>query len=164
MVPPAKDASPWFGSVSTPQRSAFESIEPRLVADYADVFAGAHAALDGSSRVVVTVTRHDAALESLVRDAMPSPGDVDFAVVANSYAAQRDVRDRVIADAARWRAKGIDITGVRIDGLSNKVVVSADEGLAPGALASHYGSGILSVEVPTDYGKRPDGTPATPQR
>ncbi len=71
---------------------------------------------DGTGRIVVTVTRRDPALEALVTGAMPSPGDVEFATVANSYAAKRAVADQVVADAAQWRAQGVDITGVRIDG------------------------------------------------
>jgi hypothetical protein len=163
-VPSAKDGSAWFSGPTTPQRTAFEGIAPRLVTDFADVFAGAYAADDGTSRIVVTVTRRDPALEALVSGAMPSPGDVEFRTVTHSYAAKRAVADRIVADAPLWRAQGVDITGVRIDGRSDRVVVSAVEGLAPGVLARHYGPDLVSVEVPADTGKQPDGTVSTPQR
>ncbi|MEO7448065.1 MAG: hypothetical protein ABI336_07290, partial [Humibacillus sp.] len=103
-------------------------------------------------------------LESLVRGAMPAASDVDFVVVANSYATQRALADRIVADAAVWRSQGVDITGVRLDGPSNRVVVSANEGLVPGVLARHYGSDLMRVEVGADVGKRPDGSPATLQQ
>jgi hypothetical protein len=163
-LPDAKDGSTWFTGPTTPQRTAFESVEPRLVADFADVFAGAYAAGDGTDRIVVTVTRHDTALEALVTGAMPSPGDVTFATVANSYAVKRAVLDQIVADAPQWRAQGVDITGVRIDGRSDRVVVSAVEGLTPGVLARHYGPDLVRVEVAADTGKLPDGTVSTPQR
>jgi hypothetical protein len=163
-VPGARDGSAWFAGPSTPQRTAFESIEPRLTSEFADVFGGAYAASDGTGRIVVTVTRSDPALEALVTGAMPSPGDVEFATVANSYAVKRAVADQIVADARQWRAQGVDITGVRIDARSDRVVVAAAEGLTPGVLARHYGPGLVSVEVPADTGKLPDGTISTPQR
>jgi hypothetical protein len=162
--PGARDGSAWFAGPTTPQRTAFESVEPRLVAEFADVFGGAYAAGDGTGRIVVTVTRRDPALEALVSAAMPSPGDVEFATVANSYAAKRAVADQIVTDAPQWRARGVDITGVRIDGRSDRVVVAAVEGLTPGVLARHYGPGLVSVEVAADTGKLPDGTISTPQR
>jgi hypothetical protein len=162
--PGARDGSAWFAGPTTPQRTAFESVEPRLVAEFADVFGGAYAAGDGTGRIVVTVTRRDPALEALVSAAMPSPGDVEFATVANSYAAKRAVADQIVTDAPQWRARGVDITGVRIDGRSDRVVVAAVEGLTPGVLARHYGPGLVSVEVVADTGKLPDGTISTPQR
>jgi hypothetical protein len=110
------------------------------------------------------VTRRDPAVEALVSAAMPSPGDVEFATVANSYAAKRAVADQIVTDAPQWRARGVDITGVRIDGRSDRVVVAAVEGLTPGVLARHYGPGLVSVEVAADTGKLPDGTISTPQR
>ena len=163
-VPGARDGSAWFTGPTTPQRTAFESIEPRLTSEFADVFAGAYAAGDGTDRIVVTVTRSDPALESLVTGAMPSPGDVEFATVANSYAVKRAVADQIVADAPQWRAQGVDITGVRIDARSDRVVVAAVEGLTPGVLARHYGPGLVSVEVAADTGKLPDGTISTPLR
>jgi hypothetical protein len=162
--PGARDGSAWFAGPTTPQRTAFESVEPRLVAEFADVFGGAYAAGDGTGRIVVTVTRPDPALEALVRAAMPSPGDVEFATVANSYAAKRAVADQIVTDAPQWRARGVDITGVRIDGRSDRVVVAAVEGLTPGVLARHYGPGLVRVEVAADTGTLPDGTVSTPQR
>ena len=163
-MPGARDGSAWFTGPTTPQRTAFESVEPRLMSEFADVFAGAYAAGDGTGRIVVTVTRPDPALEALVTGAMPSPGDVEFATVANSYAVKRAVADQIVADAPQWRAQGVDITGVRIDGRSDRVVVAAVEGLTPGVLARHYGPGLVSVEVAADTGKLPDGTISTPQR
>ena len=163
-VPGAKDGSAWFTGPTTPQRVAFESVEPRLVSEFADVFAGAYAAGDGTDRIVVTVTRSDPALEALVTGAMPSPGDVQFVTVANSYAVKRAVLDQIVADAPQWRAQGVDITGVRIDSRSDRVVVSAVEGLTPGVLARHYGPSLVTVEVAADTGKVPVGTVSTPQR
>ncbi|GAA2160258.1 hypothetical protein FHX52_3041 [Humibacillus xanthopallidus] len=160
----AQDGSAWFTGPTTPQRTAFETVEPRLVTEFADVFAGAYAAGDGTDRIVVTVTRTDPALEALVTDAMPSPGDVEFRTVTHSYAAKRAVLDQIVADAPQWRAQGVDITGVRIDGRSDRVVVAAVEGLDPGVLARHYGPDLVSVEVAADTGKLPDGTLSTPQR
>ena len=162
--PGARDGSAWFAGPTTPQRTAFETVEPRLVSEFADVFGGAYAAGDGTGRIVVTVTRPDPALEALVRAAMPSPGDVEFATVANSYAAKRAVADQIVTDAPKWRARGVDITGVRIDGRSDRVVVAAVEGLTPGVLARHYGPGLVRVEVAADTGTLPDGTVSTPQR
>lgn len=163
-VPGAQDGSAWFTGPTTPQRTAFETVEPRLVTEFADVFAGAYAAGDGTDRIVVTVTRTDPALEALVTAAMPSPGDVEFRTVTNSYAVKRAVLDQIVADAPQWRAQGVDITGVRIDARSDRVVVAAVEGLTPGVLARHYGPDLVSVEVAADTGKLPDGTPSTPQR
>ncbi|WP_404388923.1 hypothetical protein [Humibacillus xanthopallidus] len=163
-MPGARDGSAWFTGPATPQRTAFESIEPRLTSEFADVFAGAYAAGDGMGRIVVTVTRSDPALEALVTGAMPSPGDAEFATVANSYAVKRAVADQIVADAPQWRAQGVDITGVRIDARSDRVVVAAVEGLSPGVLARHYGPGLVSVEVAADTGKLPDGTISTPLR
>jgi len=160
----SKDESAWFAGPTTPQRTAFETVEPRLVTDFADVFAGAYAAGDGTDRIVVTVTRSDPALEALVTGAMPKPGDVEFRTVTHSYAAKRAVLDQIVADAPQWRAQGVDITGVRIDGRSDRVVVSAVEGLSPGVLARHYGPDLVSVEVAADTGKLPDGTLSPPQR
>ncbi len=162
-MPGARDGSAFAGP-TTPQRTAFESIEPRLMSEFADVFAGAYAAGDGTNRIVVTVTRSDPALEALVTGAMPAPGDVEFATVANSYAVKRAVADQIVADAPQWRTQGVDITGVRIDARSDRVVVAAVEGLTPGVLARHYGPGLVSVEVAADTGKLPDGTISTPQR
>ena len=163
-MPGARDGSAWFAGPTTSQRTAFESIEPRLTSEFADVFAGVYAGGDGTGRLVVTVTRADPALEALVTGAMPSPGDVEFATVANSYAVKRAVADQVVADAPQWRAQGVDITEVRIDARTDRVVVAAVEGLTPGVLARHYGPGLVSVEVAADNGKLPDGTNSTPQR
>jgi hypothetical protein len=163
-VPPARDGSAWFSGAVTPQRTAFATVEERLETDFAAVFAGAYSAPDGNGRIVVTETSHDPALESLVRGAMPAADDVSFVVVANSYAAQRALADRVVADAGMWRAQGVDITGVRLDGPTNRVVVSADEGAEPGVLVQHYGGDVLTVAAGSEVGKRPDGTPATLQR
>jgi hypothetical protein len=160
----ARDGSEWFTGPTTPQRVAFETIEPRLVTDFADIFAGAYAAGDGTNRIVVTVTRRDPALEALVTGAMPSPGDVEFRTVAHSYAVKRAVLDRIVADAPLWRAQGVDITGVRIDGRSDRVVVAAVEGGAPGVLARHYGPHLVSVVAPAGTGTLPDGSLATPQQ
>jgi hypothetical protein len=163
-LPGVADGSAWFTGPTTPQRTAFESVEPRLVADFADVFAGAYAAGDGTDRIVVTVTRTDPALESLVTRAMPSPADVEFRTVTNSYAVKRAVLDQIVADAPQWRAQRVDITGVRIDGRSDRVVVSAVEGLTPGVLTRHYGPDLVSVVGAAGTGTLPDGSTSTPQR
>jgi hypothetical protein len=162
-VPPAREASTWFGALATPQTASFDAVEQQLVTRWPNVFSGAYAADATGSRIVVTVTRHDPALEALVRGAMPAPGDVSFVVVRHSYAEKARVLQQVDGERAAWRAKGVQILGVAMDARDDAVAVLADEGGAPGQLARRYGDLVRvvpSTAIPT--GKLPDGSTLPP--
>jgi hypothetical protein len=161
--PPAvvsgRDASTWFGALATPQTAAFGTVEQTLVSRWPDVFSGAYAADAAGSRIVVAVTRRDPALEALVTGAMPSPGDVEFVVARHSYAEKARVLQEISDQRAAWRAKGVEVIGVTMDGRGDAVVVLADEGGSPGLVAQRYGDLVRVVPSkagPT--GKLPDGT------
>ncbi|MBB2986695.1 hypothetical protein [Terracoccus luteus] len=161
-VAPERDSSLWLPGPLTPQRTAFDSIGTTLVARWPDVFAGAYATDDTNTRVVVTLTRRDAALESFVTGAMPGAGDVTFRVVSHSYATKQAVAQAVEKDAGGLRSQGVVLTGVSIDARTDRVVVAADESRAPGALERTYGADIVSVvpprlATPPDV-KLPDGS------
>ena len=134
LVPGAKDGSAWFTGPTTPSARPSRA-SSRGSCRSSPTFAGRLR----RRRRHRPHRRHrhapDPALEALVTGAMPSPGDVQFVTVANSYAVKRAVLDQIVADAPQWRAQGVDITGVRIDSRSDRVVVSAVEGLTPGVLA-----------------------------
>jgi hypothetical protein len=162
-VPPAREASRWFGTVTSPQTVAFDTVEQQLVTRWPAVFSGAYAADPTASRIVVTVTRHDPTLEALVRGAMPSPGDVDFVVVRHSYAEKARVLQQVGSERDAWRAKGVQVLGLAMDARDDAVVVLADEGSSPGLLARRYGDLVRvvpSTAIPT--GKLPDGSTLPP--
>lgn len=163
VVPPARETSTWFGTLSSPQTMSFDTVEQQLVTRWADVFSGAYAADASASHLVVTVTRHDPTLESLVRGAMPSPGDVTFVVVEHSYAEKARVLQEIGSEREAWRSKGVDVVGLSMDARADVVVVLADEGASPGLLAQRYGDLIRVVPssaVPTD--KLPDGSTLPP--
>lgn len=162
-VAPERDASTWFGTLATPQTAAFDTVEQQLVTRWPDVFSGAYAADATGTRLVVTVTRHDPTLESFVRGAMPSPGDVDFVVVKHSYAEKARVQQEIGNEREAWRTKGVQVLGLSLDARTDTVVVLADEGSSPGLLTQRYGDLVRVVQstaVPT--GKLPDGSTLPP--
>ena len=158
-VPAVRDASPWFGLLATPQTAAFDTVEQTLTSRWAQVFSGAYAA-DAGSHIVVAVTRHDPDLEALVAGAMPSPGDVRFVLARHTYAEKARVLQQLTAERDVWRAKGVDILNITMDGRADTVVVVADEHASPGLLAQRFGD-LVRVLPPTAVptGKLPGGTP-----
>jgi hypothetical protein len=166
-VPPAKDGSVWLTGRDTPQRAALDELIPTLSLSYPDVFGGAYATDETNTRLVVTVTRRDAGLESLVTSSMPSPGDVAFAVVANTAARKQEVAARVADDASGWLAKGIPIVDVRLDARADRVLVTVREAAAVSLIEQRYGTDIVRAEVgvgPPLGGTLTDPGPPTPQR
>lgn len=158
-VPPAGDASRWFAGAPTAQTSAFEAIEPQLVATYPDVFSGAYAADASNAHIVVALTRPDATVQSLVRGVMPSAGDVSFVTAEHSIAQKERLVAQIGADSPAWRAAGVTVLGIRLDGRTDRVVVTADEGPSPGWLAARYGPLVTVVPaVAAPGGKLPDGS------
>jgi hypothetical protein len=152
-VPSSRDTTRWFGGLTTPQTAAFATVEPTLVARWPGIFSGAYATDAAGAHVTVAVTRHDPGLEALVTAAMPSPGDVEFVVVDNSYAEKQKIAQEIMAERMLWRSKGVEILGVVLDGRSDSVVVMADEGTAPGLLVREYGD-VVRV-VPSVAGTTP---------
>lgn len=152
-VPAARDTSIWLSGASSPQRTAFDAIAATVAANYPDVFGGAYATDPGNTHLVVTVTRHDAELESFVTHAMPAPGDVDFVVVGHTAAEKVRVAEQIRADTPAWTKQGLTIERVAIDARTDRVVVSvapvpALGGAADSAadrLAQRYGPDLVVV-------------------
>lgn len=144
----ARDQNAWLQGPLTPQRSAFDSIAATLAARYPDVFSGAYAADAGNTRIVVALTRRDGALERLVTGAMPSPGDVEFVLAQHSFAEKQRVAAAIVGAMEALRSQGVLVREVRLDGRTDRVVVTADEGTSPGLLARTYGADLVSV-IPT---------------
>jgi hypothetical protein len=158
-VSPVDGGSMWLAGYSTPQARAFTALEATLAGQWSDVFSGAYAADADGSRIAVAVTRHDSALESLVTGAMPSPSDVDFVLAKHSYGEKARVLREIDAARANWRAKGVQIIGLSLDGRSDQVVVLADEGRSAGLVAQQYGDLVRVVPtVAGPPGKLPDGS------
>lgn len=145
----ARDSSRWLQGTMTAQRIAFDTLASTLAARWPDVFSGAYAADAGNSRIVVTLVRPDPALESLVRKAMPSPDDVQFVTATNSLAAKEKVAADIRAGDGALRSDGVQVTGIRFDGRSDRVVVATTPGSTPGVLEKRYGAGLVTVEVDT---------------
>jgi hypothetical protein len=154
-----RDASTWFEPPATPVTLAFEAVEPAVVSRWPDLFSGVYATDETNSHLVVALTRPDAALQSLVTGAMPSPSDVDFTTATHSFAEKDRLARQVLRDSGYWRSRGVEIHGVRQDGRADQVVVLADEGATPGVLVAHYGD-LLRVVPATAAppGKLPDAT------
>ena len=170
-VAPMRDGSVWMTGPTTTQSRAFDAIAPTLETRFADVFGGAYAVAPANTTIVVTRTRPDAELEAFVRDALPSPDDVRFEPAATTAAEKLAAALRVRDDAGAWRAKGVVVVDVRVDGERDRTVVTVD-GSIPGALpldaaraalGAAYGSNVIAVEagsgVPLDLGS---GTPPLP--
>jgi hypothetical protein len=158
-VPGMRDSTQWFEGLATPQTAAFATVEPTLVSRWPDVFSGAYAVDAAGSRVAVAVTRHDPDLEALVTGAMPAPGDVEFVVVAHSYAEKQKIVQEILDQRMLWRSKGVEVLGVTLDGRSDQVVVMADEGSSRGLIAQQYGDIVRVVPaIAGAPGKLPDGT------
>ncbi|GAA5020456.1 hypothetical protein GCM10023258_09140 [Terrabacter aeriphilus] len=162
-VPPARDLSRWFGALSTPQTTAFTAAAPTVVSRWGDVFSGAYAAEPSGARVTVAVTRHDAALEAFVRQAMPSPDDVDFVIATHSLADKQRVANEVVDERMLWRSKGIQVVGAMVDTRLDVVDVLVDGDDPQGLLAQRYGSIVRVVPgTPGNPGKLPDGSTVPP--
>lgn len=158
-VPPARDTTRWFGTLSTPQTTAFTAVEPTVASRWPDVFSGAYAVDAAGARVAVVVTRHDPALEDLVTRAMPSPTDVEFVVMSHTLAEKEKVAKEIVDQRMLWRSKGIEIIAVTQDARADQVVVMADEGSSPGLIAQQYGDIVRVVpSTQTAPGKLPDGS------
>ncbi|EWT02625.1 hypothetical protein N865_02750 [Intrasporangium oryzae NRRL B-24470] len=144
-VPPAGDPSRWFAGAATAQTAAFAAIEPQLESVHSDVFSGAYAADASNTRIVVALTRPDPTVQSLVRSAMPSPDDVAFVTAAHSIGEKERLVAQIQADAPAWQAAGVTLIGLRLDGRTDRVVVTADEGPSPGWVAARYGPVVTVV-------------------
>ncbi|MDN5768540.1 MAG: hypothetical protein L0H96_25745 [Humibacillus sp.] len=155
----ARDTSQWLQGPMTAQRIAFDAIAPTLAARWPDVFSGAYAADATNSRIVVAVVRPDPTLESFVTGAMPAPSDVQFVTAANSLAAKQKVASEIAASAGPLRSDGVDVTGIRLDGRTDRVVVTTATGSTPGVLEQRYGATVVKVEVAavTPPAKLPNG-------
>jgi hypothetical protein len=156
-MPPARDLSAFFGTLSTPATRAFDAASTTVTTRWPDAFSGAYAEDPAGTTVVVAVTRRDAALESFVSSAMPS-GSVRFVEASHTWAEKVSVAERVRQDSPVLRAQGIVVHGIGIDARGDRVVVSADEGSRPGALVQRYGDIVRVVATTASVpGKLPDG-------
>lgn len=156
-MPPARDTSEFFGALSTPATRAFDAVSAQVTTRWPDVFSGAWADDPGGTKVVVAVTRHDAALESLVTGAMPS-GSVRFVEASHTWTEKVRVAQQVRDDSPALRAQGVVVHGVGIDARGDRVVVSADERGAPGTIEQRYGDVVRVVATTASVpGKLPNG-------
>jgi len=144
-VPGMRDATTWFEGPATTQTQAFLAIEPTLVAGWPDVFSGVYATDETNSRLVVALTRRDAALESFVTASMPSPDDVAFTIATHTFTEKDQLAQQVLRDSAFWRSQGVEIYAVRQDGRADQVVVLADERATPGVIVRRYGDLVRVV-------------------
>ncbi|MDN5790449.1 MAG: hypothetical protein L0H25_06230, partial [Micrococcales bacterium] len=120
-----------------------------------EVFGGAYATDPSNTHIVVTVTRHDPALEALVKGAMPDPGDVQFRVVEHTAAEKIRVAAQIRADIAMWRGRGVTIQQVLVDAQSDRVVVAVAPAVGPikdsriptaaAGIPKHYGADLVAV-------------------
>ncbi len=155
-MPPARDLSEWFSGPSTPVRAAMDELTPTLEARFPDVFAGMYAADAGNARIVLCVTRSDAALEAMVRSAVPggsgsgSGSGVEYRTVAHSIRELRGVVTKVDSERISLQAKGVSVLGVRIDARTNRVVVTAS-GDDHGLLGRFVGGDLVTVVVDTSH-------------
>ncbi|OFE15903.1 hypothetical protein BA895_05195 [Humibacillus sp. DSM 29435] len=160
----ARDTSQWLRGPVTAQRIAFDAIAPTLAARWPDVFSGAYAADATNARIVVAVVRPDPALESFVRGAMPTASDVQFVTAANSLATKQKVATEIAASAVALSGQGVDVTGIRLDGRTDRVVVTTATGSTPGVLEQRYGTTMVTVVVSavTPPAKLPNGATLPP--
>lgn len=156
----ARDTSRWLQGPMTAQRIAFDALAPTLAARWPGVFSGAYAADPGNTRIVVALVRPDPALEALVRGAMPSPSDVQFVTATNSLAAKQKVAGSIREADGDLRSAGVQVTGIRLDGRTDRVIVSTTPGSTPGVLEERYGATIVTTKVVavTPPGKLPNGS------
>lgn len=145
----ATHSSGWVAGRVTPQTAALEEMVATLTLNYADVFGGAYATDQTNTRLVVTLTRRHPELEALVIALMPSPADVSFEIVSNTALRKQEVAAKVTADALEWRAKGVTIVGVRLDGRADRVVVTVRERDGRTTIEEHYGKDVVRAEVGT---------------
>lgn len=162
-VPSARDALPWFGTLSTPQTLAFDAIEATVASRWPDVFSGAYAVTPVGDRVAVAVTRHDPDLEAFVTKAMPAPTDVEFVIRRHSVAEKSRVAQQILDQRTTWREKGVGIVSVTQDGRDDQVLVVVDRGSDPSLLRQQFGD-VVRVVLPTQVpqGKLPDGSTLPP--
>lgn len=143
----ARDTSRWLQGPMTAQRIAFDALAPTLAARWPGVFSGAYAADPGNTRIVVALVRPDPALEALVREAMPSPSDVQFVAATNSLAAKQKVAGSIREADGDLRSAGVQVTGIRLDGRTDRVIVSTTPASTPGVLEERYGATIVTAKV-----------------
>ncbi|MEP7330917.1 MAG: hypothetical protein ABI692_02390 [Terracoccus sp.] len=160
----ARDTSQWLQGPMTSQRLAFDAIAVTLAARWPEVFSGAYAADASNTRVVVALVRPDPQLESFITGSMPAASDVRFVTAANSLAAKQKVASEIAATAGPLRSEGVNVTGIRLDGRTDRVVVTTATGSTPGVLEQRYGATIVKVEVVavTPPVKLPDGSTPPP--
>lgn len=154
-VPAAGDTSIWLSGAVSPQRTAFDSIAPTLAAGYRETFGGAYATDPSNTHIVITETRHDPALEALVKGAMPAHDDVDFRLVEHTAAEKIRVAAQIRADIAMWRGRGVTIQQVLVDARTDRVVVTVAPAVGPikdstlptaaADIPRHYGADLVTV-------------------
>jgi hypothetical protein len=157
-VPSARDATRWFGTLSTRQTNAFDAVEPTVAARWPDVFSGAYAVTKAGDRVAVAVTWHDPALETFVAGAMPAPTDVEFVIRSHPFTEKQRIEQEIVAERNLWREKGVDVVSVAQDGRADQVVVVVAEGSDSAMVTQRYGDVVRVVLAsPSSSGKLPDG-------
>jgi hypothetical protein len=149
-MPPARDLSGWFTGPMTPLRAAVEQLAPTLEARHPEVFAGAYAADAGNTRIVLCVTRSDAALEALVRSSLPAGSDVEYRTVAHSIRELRNAVARVESARISLQAQGATVLETRLDARTNRVVVTTT-GDDHGRVAALAGVDVVTVVVDTSH-------------
>jgi hypothetical protein len=154
-MPPAREPSVFFGTLTTPATTTFDAVAPTVAGRWPGVFAGAYADDPTGTRVVVTVTRDDSDLEAYVRSVMPTDS-VRFELATYTWAEKVQVAERVRADAQEWATDGVRILAVQVDSRSDRVVVTADEGTERGAVARRYGE-VVRVVAATAAPTLPNG-------
>lgn len=137
----------WITGRVTPERTALEAVIPTLEQTYPDTFGGVYATDSSNTRFVVTVTRRDPALETLVRSRLSEPGEVSFALVGHTAARKEQVARQVLRDAPDWLAQGVLIVGAGIDAHADRVVVTVREREAIAAVEARYGADIVRATV-----------------
>ncbi|GAA6527441.1 hypothetical protein [Intrasporangium sp. DVR] len=160
-LPFARQADGWFIGPMTPERAAIEELAPELTTTWGATFSGAWATDRSNTALVVAVTRRDAALEQLVRGALPDPSAVDFVEVEHSYADKARLVERIWLDSPTLESEGIVISSVAQDYRADRVAVAASGDRAAARLSERYGAEWVSV---TELPKGPGGTLPTPQR
>lgn len=158
-VPAAEAGSDWFVGPLTPQRAAMERLAPELTTSWSAVFSGAYATDPTNTRIVVTLTRPDGALEDRIRSAMPSREDVEFAQAEHSYADKAALVRRISADAPALERAGVVISAVTQDSRADRVAVAASGTDAEARLHERYGADWVTVTL---LPKGPNDTLSTP--
>jgi hypothetical protein len=140
----ALDTGGWFSGPMTPQRTGMEALAPTLVARFPDVFAGAYAADAGNTRIVVCMTRADAALERAVAAGLPAGTVVEYRTVAHSFRELDDAANRLEAARADLQVKGVTVLGIKVEPRTNRVLVTT-KGADHGVVQSLVGADLVRV-------------------